>query len=86
MWFSVTLTVSVVAEPSDQATPAPATQPATQPTTQPQAINTKGPVSGDDVDPDTQTITYKGQTIGFCCDDCIKKFKKDPDKYMKNLK
>ena len=25
---------------------------------------------------------YKGMKIGFCCDDCIKEFKEDPDKYV----
>ena len=32
------------------------------------------------------TYEYKGQTIGFCCADCIPEFKKDPEKYMKDLK
>jgi hypothetical protein len=29
---------------------------------------------------------YDGQEIKFCCPDCIKDFRKDPDKYMKELK
>jgi YHS domain-containing protein len=29
---------------------------------------------------------YQGKTIGFCCEDCIGDFKKDPEKYMKTLK
>jgi|SRR3954468_1948258 YHS domain-containing protein len=32
------------------------------------------------------TYVYNGKTIGFCCEDCIDTFKKDPDKYMKDLK
>jgi YHS domain-containing protein len=40
----------------------------------------------DPVDPKTPTVTYKGKVIGFCCEDCIPKFKKDPEKYMKTLK
>ena len=28
---------------------------------------------------------YKGREIKFCCKDCIKDFKKDPDKYVKKL-
>jgi YHS domain-containing protein len=30
-------------------------------------------------------LVYKGQEMKFCCKDCIKDFKKDPDKYMKKL-
>jgi len=30
-------------------------------------------------------LVYKGQEIKFCCPDCVKDFKKDPDKYMKKL-
>jgi YHS domain-containing protein len=47
-------------------------------------LNTKCPVSGDDVDKEV-TETYKGRTIAFCCKDCVKDFKKDPDKYVKKL-
>jgi YHS domain-containing protein len=66
---------------SDAATTQPsATQPAAK------AVNTKCPVTGEDVDPSVATTVYKGKTIGFCCDDCIADFKKDPEKYMKNLK
>jgi YHS domain-containing protein len=32
------------------------------------------------------TYVYNGKTIGFCCPDCIDTFKKDPGKYMKDLK
>jgi hypothetical protein len=31
------------------------------------------------------TTNYLGQEIKFCCPDCVKDFKKDPDKYMKKL-
>jgi YHS domain-containing protein len=44
------------------------------------AVNTK-----DEVDPDV-TVEYKGKIIGFCCKDCIPKFKAEPEKYMKDLK
>lgn len=43
------------------------------------------PVSGDEVDRGTKTVEYKGKNIGFCCKSCIKKFNKNPEKYMKNL-
>jgi YHS domain-containing protein len=39
----------------------------------------------DAVDPKI-TYEYKGKLIGFCCQDCIPEFKKDPEKYMKDLK
>jgi YHS domain-containing protein len=38
------------------------------------------------VDPTVATTTYKGKTIGFCCEDCIKKFDRDPDAFMASLK
>jgi YHS domain-containing protein len=28
---------------------------------------------------------YKGREIKFCCKDCIKDFKKNPDKYVKKI-
>ncbi len=31
------------------------------------------------------TLTYKGQEMKFCCKDCVKDFKKDPDKWIKKL-
>jgi YHS domain-containing protein len=43
------------------------------------------PVMGDPVDPETPTVEYNGKIIGFCCKSCIKKFNKDPEKYLKNL-
>jgi YHS domain-containing protein len=77
----------------------PATQPSkdaactvckTSATTQPSAkatpINKMCPVETDDeVDP-AVTIVYEGKTIGFCCTDCVKDFKKNPAKYLANLK
>ncbi len=31
-------------------------------------------------------INHEGQEIKFCCDKCVPKFKKDPEKYMAELK
>ena len=45
-------------------------------------------VSGDKLDGDMGkpiVMDYKGQEFKFCCGSCPKKFKKDPDKYMKML-
>ncbi|MCX8057270.1 MAG: YHS domain-containing protein [Ignavibacteria bacterium] len=43
------------------------------------------PVMGEPVDPEVKTVEYKGKVIGFCCKSCIKKFLKEPEKYLKNL-
>lgn len=43
------------------------------------------PVLGNEVDPATETVDYNGKKIGFCCPGCIKKFNKDPERYIKNL-
>ena len=47
-------------------------------------INAKCPVEHEDIDP-AVTTTYKGKTVAFCCESCIKDFKKDPEKYMKQI-
>lgn len=60
--------------------------PTTQPSASDKPINKYCAVNRDDeIDPKV-TTEYKGKTIGFCCEDCIPKFKKDPEKYMKDLK
>jgi YHS domain-containing protein len=64
----------------------PATQAATQTAPNTTPVNKKCPISGDDIDPKGKTVTYKGKTIAFCCDDCIEKFNKNPEKYVANLK
>jgi YHS domain-containing protein len=68
------------------ADPAPATQPA--PTTQEvdaRPVNTKCLVTGEDIDPKI-TVTYDGITYGFCCQDCVKAFNKNPEKYISAAK
>ncbi len=47
-------------------------------------INSICPVSHEDVDP-TITYEYKGKTYGFCCNKCLAKFKKDPEKYISRV-
>ena len=57
-------------------TPPPSTQP----------VNKMCAVERDhEIDPKV-TVEYKGKTIGFCCEDCPAEFKKDPEKYVKDLK
>jgi YHS domain-containing protein len=58
----------------------PVAGPATQPVNKMCAVESEHPI---DV---KHTYEYKGKLIGFCCGDCIPEFKKDPEKYMKNLK
>lgn len=31
-------------------------------------------------------FNYKGTEVRFCCNDCLKTFKKDPEKYLAKLK
>ena len=72
-------------EKSDNAA-MPMAGPATQASVSQKPINKYCAVDRDDeVDP-TVTYLYQGKVIGFCCADCIPKFKKDPEKYMKDLK
>ncbi|HEY7089174.1 MAG TPA: YHS domain-containing protein [Tepidisphaeraceae bacterium] len=58
----------------------PSTQESKAPINKFCAVNTK-----DEVDP-AVTVEYNGKIVGFCCKDCIPTFKKDPEKYMKDLK
>jgi YHS domain-containing protein len=45
--------------------------------------NTKCPVTGDPVGSSKLTEIYQGKIYHFCCDDCPKDFKKNPEKYAK---
>ncbi len=42
-------------------------------------------VSEHEIDPKV-TLEYEGTVYGFCCEDCIPKFKKDPEKYISDFK
>lgn len=33
-----------------------------------------------------ESIVHEGQTIKFCCDACLPKFEKDPEKYIGKMK
>lgn len=51
-----------------------------------EVVNSQCPVMGGKVSKDTKfTAEYKGQTIGFCCADCVKAFKATPEKYAGKL-
>ena len=45
--------------------------------------NTVCPVSGDKVGDSKLTEVYQGKVYHFCCDDCPKDFKKNPEKFAK---
>lgn len=47
-------------------------------------LNTICPVSGEEADAQI-TYEYKGKTYSLCCNTCLKKFKKDPEKYISRL-
>ena len=49
-------------------------------------LNTVCPVSGEDIDDDGVIVKYKGKSYQVCCKKCAAKFKKFPEKYLKNLK
>lgn len=46
-------------------------------------VNTKCPVSGEELSADSPSYEYEGKLYGFCCEGCMKKFAKDPEKYLK---
>ena len=61
-------------------------QSTSQPANQQAAVdlhNTVCPVSGDKVGDSKLTEVYQGKVYHFCCDDCPKDFKKNPDKFAK---
>lgn len=46
--------------------------------------NKNCPVMGDPIDKNV-SIVYQDKKLYFCCDKCIPKFNKDPEKYMKAM-
>ncbi len=83
----VVISLTAVAAHLSAAEKSPTTAPTTHPVAANGAINEFCAVEQDNkLDPTGVTYIYKGQTIGFCCPDCIDEFKKDPEKYMKTLK
>jgi YHS domain-containing protein len=77
----------LAAAPVAAATTVPASPATTQAANNSPPVNKYCAVEGspNKVDP-TVFVMYKGQKIGFCCDDCIKDFKKNPDKYVASMK
>ncbi|MHC4859562.1 MAG: YHS domain-containing protein, partial [Planctomycetota bacterium] len=41
-------------------------------------------MKGEEVDPDLH-LDYKGRRVYFCCEDCVERFRNDPERYVVNL-
>ena len=48
-------------------------------------VNAVCPFSGKPIDTSVQTVTYKGNVYGFCCEKCVKPFNRDPEKAVAKL-
>lgn len=46
--------------------------------------NTICPISGDKVNAKA-TAVYQGKRYAFCCENCVAKFKKNPEKYLAKM-
>lgn len=47
-------------------------------------INDQCPFSGEPIDP-SKTFVFNGKTVGFCCGDCLARFKSDPEKFASEV-
>ncbi len=47
-------------------------------------VNSACPVSGDKANPEV-TYEHEGKTYGFCCKGCVKKFQKNPGKFISQI-
>jgi YHS domain-containing protein len=81
----LSLGTALVAAAADKP-PAQKKGPATTQSSKP-AVNKMCAVQGGDhtVDPDFYVI-YKGNKIGFCCEDCMREFDSAPDEYIEKMK
>lgn len=50
------------------------------------AVNAFCPVHKENAVDPTVSTDYEGKKIGFCCEDCLKKFDTDPETYAAKLK
>jgi YHS domain-containing protein len=48
-------------------------------------VNAVCPICNHPVKP-AYTMVYEGKTIGFCCEDCEKRFEANPQKYLLAMK
>lgn len=78
--FGLLIAATGVSVADHHEKPGPATTQAAGPINKFCAIEQEHPI-----DPEV-VIEYQGKIVGFCCKDCIDEFKKDPEKYLKNIK
>ena len=77
------LAMGLLAKAEDTATTQPAIA---APTTAPVPFNKYCAVNTKDLVDPKVTLLYNGKVYGFCCEDCIKDFKANPDKYVDKMK
>ena len=71
---------------TDEVDAVPTTGPTTQASASLTVSNQYCAVDQDHkIDPKV-TVAHAGKTIGFCCEDCIPKFQKEPAKYLATIK
>ena len=79
------LTAGIVTAGEAKAAAPPTTKPSGDAAAGP-TVNKNCPVERDKAVDKTIFIIYKGQKIGFCCEDCVKDFKEEPEKFLKTMK
>ncbi|MGH7213557.1 MAG: hypothetical protein ACREIT_02155 [Tepidisphaeraceae bacterium] len=68
--------------PAAQAKDVPATSLSTQPSASDKPVNKFCPIESDHpIDPEVTYTRDDGVVVGFCCEECIEVYKKDPGKY-----
>ncbi len=48
-------------------------------------VNTICPIMTDHKANSKRVVEYEGKTYGFCCKSCVKKFNKNPQKYLAHM-
>ena len=86
--LSSALGAVVLAAKEQKGPTEPATRPANSLTaeSEPSPVNTHCAVERENAIDARVSIWHDGRAIGFCCKDCVKDFRKDPRKYLADLK
>ena len=71
---------------TDEAEVVPTTGPATQASAAAAISNQYCAVMNEHKADPKVTVAHAGKTIGFCCEDCIPTFTKEPAKYLASMK
>ena len=48
-------------------------------------IQTTCPVSGEELKEKSVKVDFEGRRVFFCCENCVSKFEKEPQKFLKKL-